>query len=1306
MLCADSNETVDNIVLFSFYHCCCFPDLKMRESNPGEKTESIRVVCLNVKEHCCPYCRKLTYNLPLHLECIHAHETSVQKALSPPTNSTERVKLFKILQYIGDNQHNLSVLQNQRGFIIPANRSASETDYRNLQPCDQCLGWFKRSCVYLHKIHCIVDRSNGAFTKQDTSVKLQCSDDFQEKVLSRMKISHPIDRIAQNDDLICKMGNHLLKQTSAASPACYDLITQRMLEVASLLLKIQETMPMLTMTDCISRAMFNAVVTAVKQEVGFDEVTGSYATPSLSQNFGHSLLMCAIICMAEGAREKDLLMTTLAGHFYELCKKEWQCELSKEMLQALHDNLLDVPSGVQLLSQVGKVHQYVSEFIKKQMAVLEQSPRLLNREYIVLAQFILADLVMFNRWRSGEVENLTCQDVSNVKSENVHPDILSSLSPWEQHLCTRLSLIEVVGKRGRKVPVLLTSEMYANIQFLLDKRREVNILQENPYLFGIPFSDITHRASDCLQNVVQASTMAHPEYISSTELCRHVTIMYQLLSLKESEQELLAAFLGQKSHTLGDCLHLEDPLQMAKVTELLIETEIEQEHSSGDNTLECKEQEGDAITQNKSWEIVQGAVDAIFARNTRQLPPSGEVESMVDTSNVQGSSCDTVSNGGDSLNPSLDTMTTVSTSNVSLGESQTSQEGVLVDDFKGVSVEVKPEIVHIVDSDSDSQEDVPQQPSGQTMAAVVTESSQSTDSSANQSAQLLNFISAQLAKKGIQLTEPGVIEFPNGQTISFAPAPVTNPNDPVPVAISANPVNNEAVSKITHIEPAPISAVKMKLKQVLLSKLSRGKRNVIAEAEAVKGVTRQEETMEGVTRQEEIVQGVTRQKAMEGVTRQEKAVEGVTRQEKAVEGVTRQEETVQGVTRQEKAVEGVTRQEESVQGVTRQEETMEEVTRQEKAMEGVTRQEKAMEGVTRQEETVQGVTRQEKAVEGVTRLEETVQGVTRQEKAVEGVIRQEKAVERVTRQEESVQGVTRHEETMEEVTRQEKAMEGVTRQGEAVQAVTTLEETIQGVARQEKAVPGVTRQEEAVQGVTGQKTVHGVTGQEEAVKWVTRQEEAMKWVTRQEEAMEGVTREEEAMEGVTRQEETMEGVTRQEETVQGVTRQEKAMEGVTRQEEVMEGVTRQEKAVEGVTRQEEAMEGVTRLEETVQGVTRQEKAMEGVNRQEETVQGVNRQEKAMEGITRQEEAVEGVTRQEKAVEGVTRQEEAMKRLTRQEEAMEGVTRQKKAVEGVTRQEEAMKRLTRQEEAMEGVTRQKKARMDSQLSLDSQASPGV
>lgn len=564
------------------------------------------------KRQVCVFCEEWVLKLPRHLENHHSNEAPVQEILSHPKKSKARAELLKIIQNEGNHKHNISVLESQSGSIIPVKRPSGYADYRDYLPCDECFGWYISSDMWKHRKNCFVTQKSGK--KSGKTLQSRCAlllpmsptatAELREKVLGRMRHPCRISMVARNDDLICKMGSRVLKQTKASSSTCYQTVSQKMREMARLLIRVRKENSVLTMKDCIDPRMFDVVIDAVRQEAGFNAKTGAYATPSLALKLGHSLGLCATICRAEAIKQEDRVMKSKAEEFEDLCKSEWNVEVSKGALQSLEEKRWNAPPAIPVTSDVTKVRQCVFQAIEEHKAILQEAQHPPDNTYASLAQAVLADIVMFNRRRSGEVQRLKVEDISKAKLGDSNPEIMSSLSRWEQQLCKELTRLEIRGKRGRKVPVLLTKEMATNINLLSEKRAAAGVKESNPYLFGIPGCDTSYRGSDCLRKFAQASGVEHPEYITSTKLRKHVATLSQLISLKENELDVLATFMGHDIKVHRHYYRLpEDTLQTAKVAKLLILADREKLASCAGKDLDEIDLEGEFHNFFFKWYI-------------------------------------------------------------------------------------------------------------------------------------------------------------------------------------------------------------------------------------------------------------------------------------------------------------------------------------------------------------------------------------------------------------------------------------------------------------------------------------------------------------------------------------------------------------------------------------------------------------------------------------------------------------------------------------------------------------------------------
>ena len=246
----------------------------------------------------------------------------------------------------------------------------------------------------------------------------------------------------------------------------------------------------------------------------------------------------------------------------------WSPKVSKGALTTLYERKWNKPSMLPVSNDVAKVHNYVSDTINQKIEALQTTTQ--KSDYSQLAKAILVQLILFNRRRSGEVERMEIEQFHKASSD-VNDDVMQGLSQWERKLCTKLSRVEIRGKRGRKVPILLSASMVQSIKLLISKRDAVGVLPSNPYLFARPGCSTSYRGCDSIKTFVKESGAEHPEYVTSTRLRKHVATLSQLLCLKDNELDVLATFMGHDIRVHREYYRLpENTLQTAKVAKILM----------------------------------------------------------------------------------------------------------------------------------------------------------------------------------------------------------------------------------------------------------------------------------------------------------------------------------------------------------------------------------------------------------------------------------------------------------------------------------------------------------------------------------------------------------------------------------------------------------------------------------------------------------------------------------------------------------------------------------------------------------------
>jgi len=89
-------------------------------------------------------------------------------------------------------------------------------------------------------------------------------------------------------------------------------------------------------------------------------------------------------------------------------------------------------------------------------------------------------------------------------------------------------MVQLPGKRNRLMPILITPDVKAAMDVLVELRGHADIPTSNPYFFASnsPSGYIDHRRA--LKNVADVAHVVHPELITSTGLRKYISTVAQV----------------------------------------------------------------------------------------------------------------------------------------------------------------------------------------------------------------------------------------------------------------------------------------------------------------------------------------------------------------------------------------------------------------------------------------------------------------------------------------------------------------------------------------------------------------------------------------------------------------------------------------------------------------------------------------------------------------------------------------------------------------------------------------------------------
>ncbi|XP_026054801.1 uncharacterized protein LOC113040760 [Carassius auratus] len=496
------------------------------------------------KKQYCVFCEKAQSKLARHLERSHSNETEVAKAFSFPKRSKERRILLEQLRNQGNYYHNIKVLETGRGEIITWRQPTEDADISEFLPCPDCLAFFMKKDLWKHSKTCRgqrdVKRSRGERVRSAAVCLIptpaQCSAGISS-LLQAMR-QDEISETIMKDSLICLYGESLYTKCGH-DKSQHQYIIQKMRELARFMIEVKSrSREVSNLTQLCNPENFLLAIAACKEVSSYQPDLNTFKTPSLALKIGYSL------------------------------KKACQLSLGQSLMAGDRDTekkLKTSSSSLTVIGHLKSVEQVSKDKLKENVN---------GAEWKILAETLLCQIILFNRRREGEASKLLLASYVNRNVKPPNEDVVKSLTKLERELCNELTRLEIRGKRGKKVPVLLTKDMLESMDLLNESRSTVGISDSNPYVFA-RLGALTHiRGSDCLRKFSKTCGAKDPKSLTSTKLRKQIATLSQIMNLKNNELDQLAKFLGHDIRVHREYYRLsENTIQLAKVSKLLLSLE-------------------------------------------------------------------------------------------------------------------------------------------------------------------------------------------------------------------------------------------------------------------------------------------------------------------------------------------------------------------------------------------------------------------------------------------------------------------------------------------------------------------------------------------------------------------------------------------------------------------------------------------------------------------------------------------------------------------------------------------------------------
>ncbi|PIK56621.1 hypothetical protein BSL78_06477 [Apostichopus japonicus] len=330
---------------------------------------------------------------------------------------------------------------------------------------------------------------SGALHGKNTLFLSDNFKDLRRDVISKVR-DDEVKRVLEADELILMFGASLLERLGALRR---HVISQRMRQLARLLITFKLTNGETSLMELIDASRFDNVVVCVRGICGNAKqqtVAGvnMFTSPSYGLHIGHSLVKCSMLKRGRAIRLKNHAMKEEAVSFLELMEgQDWISKISSPALQSLKERRFNTVDGLPSTSDLQQLRSWTLEKFQRAQKRLIETPDEFQWKQLANSTFVLA--TTFNKRRSGEVARMSLSSyVKRPKWQELrNEEMKNALSPLELKIADRFDMVQLPGKRGRRVPLLLKPEWVEAMDLLVKLREKCAV--HSKFFFGVPGKD-------------------------------------------------------------------------------------------------------------------------------------------------------------------------------------------------------------------------------------------------------------------------------------------------------------------------------------------------------------------------------------------------------------------------------------------------------------------------------------------------------------------------------------------------------------------------------------------------------------------------------------------------------------------------------------------------------------------------------------------------------------------------------------------------------------------------------------------------
>lgn len=253
-----------------------------------------------------------------------------------------------------------------------------------------------------------------------------------------------------------------------------------------------------------------------------------YNRPSVALILGNLLINCCQLKKGMAIRRQDNDKLLEADRFLSLFNSEWSDSISCPALAALKTSHYNKAEELPSTDDLMKLKKFTDTQLNTWSDALKQ-----NSDYKTwrsLAEVALTKLIVFNKRRANEPAKLELAEYVHRPNWQAtsNKELIANLQPLERKLMEKMDLVQIQGKRNRKVPIVITPEVKQAMDLLMKTLNNCRVPSGNKYFFASDSPNGHFNSWLVLHNNAVAADVDKPRLITSCRLRKYVATLAQV----------------------------------------------------------------------------------------------------------------------------------------------------------------------------------------------------------------------------------------------------------------------------------------------------------------------------------------------------------------------------------------------------------------------------------------------------------------------------------------------------------------------------------------------------------------------------------------------------------------------------------------------------------------------------------------------------------------------------------------------------------------------------------------------------------